>query len=292
MTFRSARSTSPPTGREIVRDASWRQRDADASAAPPTTTSTCPTWRSSSTRRMTRDARAAHCASRRSARSASPRRARRDQRDDRRRARAPNSDSALPHHCHRATTTARSPSPCAARNRTRRRRRRGLRGFSLASALPGKRAIAWALLVVILVAFLAVPICRTSPARRRTEDRPAGRSGDGRELDARPAEPAHHGLEGNCEACHVKAFVAVRDKACLACHKDIGDHADHARLVARPRPARAWATRFQRAVADTVPQAGPGRLHRLPHRAPGRRADGSRRGRNSAPIATARSTSG
>jgi hypothetical protein len=35
----------------------------------------------------------------------------------------------------------------------------------------------------------------------------------------------HHGLEDNCEACHTEPFVAVRDEACLTCHKDIGDHA-------------------------------------------------------------------
>jgi hypothetical protein len=45
----------------------------------------------------------------------------------------------------------------------------------------------------------------------------------------------HTGLENNCQACHVKAFEAVRDESCKACHTKVHDHADPFRL-ARAQP--------------------------------------------------------
>ncbi|MET0179048.1 MAG: cytochrome c3 family protein, partial [Novosphingobium sp.] len=63
---------------------------------------------------------------------------------------------------------------------------------------------------------------------------------------------AHQGLENDCQACHVEPFVAVRDNACLTCHKnDAHDHIkDTARLVqARGEPTGLAG--FQRAVATT-----------------------------------------
>jgi predicted CXXCH cytochrome family protein len=55
----------------------------------------------------------------------------------------------------------------------------------------------------------------------------------------------------------VKAFVAVRDNACLACHTDIGDHAGHAKLLAARGPT-SWGEGFQRAVATVFNKPGPG----------------------------------
>ncbi|HEY7807742.1 MAG TPA: cytochrome c3 family protein [Croceibacterium sp.] len=133
-----------------------------------------------------------------------------------------------------------------------------LRGFALASVLPGKRAVAWAALAVIVIAFLAVPIythLTRTPAKPSIDQR--GQVLMDASWSPGPLSAVHHSLEKNCEACHVKAFVAVRDNACLACHKDIGDHAAHARLIAARGPM-SWGAGFQRAVANVFNKPGPG----------------------------------
>ncbi len=133
-----------------------------------------------------------------------------------------------------------------------------LRGFALASVLPGKRVVAWAALAVILIAFLAVPIYShmTRTVVQPSIDKPGTVVMDA-SWSPGPLSAAHHALENNCEACHVKAFVAVRDNACLACHKDIGDHAAHAKLIAARGPM-SWGASFQRAVATVFNKPGPG----------------------------------
>lgn len=113
-----------------------------------------------------------------------------------------------------------------------------LRGFSLAAALPGKRPMAWATLAVVLVAFLAVPVwshLTRVPAK-------ADIDGEGAVvMDASWSTGAlssvHHGLEDNCEACHVEPFVAVRDETCLECHAEIADHAADDRMALGIEPA-------------------------------------------------------
>jgi cytochrome c3-like protein/FHA domain-containing protein len=131
-------------------------------------------------------------------------------------------------------------------------------GFGLASVLPGKRGVAWLALVAILLAFLAVPIYShlTRAPAKPTIDRPGTVIMDASWSPGRLSDP-HHALETNCEACHVKAFVAVRDNACLACHTDIGDHAAHAKLIAARGPL-SWGEGVQRAVADMFHKPGPG----------------------------------
>lgn len=107
-------------------------------------------------------------------------------------------------------------------------------GFALAHVMPGKRPLAWAALAAVLVAFLAVPIW--SHATRETVAPDYDRQG-AVFMDASwrtgALSSVHHGLEDTCEACHVEPFVAVRDETCVACHKDIADHA------AQPRQSRA-----------------------------------------------------
>ncbi|MFN9925846.1 MAG: hypothetical protein ACK53I_02785, partial [Phenylobacterium sp.] len=44
---------------------------------------------------------------------------------------------------------------------------------------------------------------------------------------------SHAFLETDCNACHTNAFVAVRDDACLACHKAEADPAARAITIAR-----------------------------------------------------------
>jgi predicted CXXCH cytochrome family protein len=138
------------------------------------------------------------------------------------------------------------------------RRTEALRGFTLASVLPSKRPISWALLAAILIVFLAVPIYShlTRAPQKPTIDHPGTVAMDASWTPG-PLSEAHHALERNCESCHVKAFVAVRDKACLACHTDIGDHADHGRLLDARGPA-SWGEGFQRTVATIFNKPGPG----------------------------------
>lgn len=108
-----------------------------------------------------------------------------------------------------------------------------LGGFALGGALPSKRVMAWVAMAAILVAFLAVPIythmTRDVVAEPDIDDTGAV------VMDASWSTGAlssvHHGLEDNCEACHVEPFVAVRDETCQTCHSGLGDHADPDRQV-------------------------------------------------------------
>ena len=62
---------------------------------------------------------------------------------------------------------------------------------------------------------------------------------------------AHHGLEGDCQACHVDAFVSVRDGTCMDCHEDDADpHAPKPRLVTAMGDPTGFAA-FTTAVAQT-----------------------------------------
>jgi hypothetical protein len=133
-----------------------------------------------------------------------------------------------------------------------------LGGFSLASVLPGKRPVAWIGLAVILLAFLAIPIW-SSLSRTPAEpdyDKPGAVMMDA-SWETGALSSVHHGLEENCEACHVKPFVAVRDETCLSCHKDIGDHAAQRRQQnARGSPGAEDAVLWQ--VAHAFGKPGPG----------------------------------
>ncbi|MCT2401540.1 cytochrome c3 family protein [Novosphingobium mangrovi (ex Huang et al. 2023)] len=127
------------------------------------------------------------------------------------------------------------------------------RGFSLSSVLPGKRIMSWSLAVVILLAFLAVPIIS-----HQTRD-PASKRGVIGDASWNPGtlSLAHHQLTDNCEACHVKAFVSVRDETCRSCHKDVHDHADPARIAAA-RGNLPLGQRLLWSVAHTFGKPGPG----------------------------------
>ncbi len=133
-----------------------------------------------------------------------------------------------------------------------------IKGFALASTLPSKRAMAWIGLGAILIAFLAIPIYSHLNRDRVTPDYDA--TGAVR-MDASwstgALSKAHHGLEDNCEACHVDAFVSVRDETCLTCHEAIGDHADIPRQLTSRGPM-SWGDDMQWAVADIFGKEGPG----------------------------------
>lgn len=101
------------------------------------------------------------------------------------------------------------------------------RSFTLAGVMPSRRVIAWVSALLILALFLALPI---ASHLLRTPG-PQGRVIGDASWNPGPLSLAHHGLKDHCEACHVKAFVAVRDETCRACHKDAHDHAPPSRLA-------------------------------------------------------------
>lgn len=128
--------------------------------------------------------------------------------------------------------------------------------FSLQARLFGRRNMAWALGLSVLVICLLVPLVGAS-VLSHLKIHPDQQWSSG------PLSKAHAFLENDCKACHASAFVAVRDKACLACHKAgpdagaeavtltaarkagspfepllVAEHADHAKLMkATPLPA-------------------------------------------------------
>jgi len=147
-----------------------------------------------------------------------------------------------------------------------------LTGFALASVMPGKRPLAWAGVAAILVFFLALPIwSHLNRAKAEPDfDKPGAVMMDA-SWRTGSLSSVHHALEDNCEACHVEPFVAVRDEACLTCHKDIGDHAAQNRQSAA-RGASEGLDAVQWDVAHAFNKPGPGACTdcHTEHEGPGR----------------------
>ncbi len=102
--------------------------------------------------------------------------------------------------------------------------------YTLKGLLPGKRISAWGFVGLMLAAFLIWPIY-TWATYRGVEERPEGFHADTMWTSGALSD-AHHSLEGDCQACHVDAFVTVTDKTCLNCHEDDAhDHAKKYRLL-------------------------------------------------------------
>jgi predicted CXXCH cytochrome family protein len=114
--------------------------------------------------------------------------------------------------------------------------------FTLAPVMPGKRALAWLLALLVLGIGLAWPIHAFYERQQRAE-RYARFQAD--EIwSSGHLSQAHAALQHDCSACHVKPFESVRDTACAACHAGIHGHADPFRL-ARARPDLDRWGRFQ-----------------------------------------------
>ena len=84
--------------------------------------------------------------------------------------------------------------------------------FSLKAQVFGRRRMAWTFALTILALCLIVPIAGAS-YMRSLHIHPD------RQWSTGPLSRAHAFLEKDCQACHQKAFVAVRDEACLSCHQ-------------------------------------------------------------------------
>ena len=133
-----------------------------------------------------------------------------------------------------------------------------LRGFGLEGALPSRRVMSWVAMAAIIIAFLAVPIW--SHMTRERIDGDIDRQGAVL-MDASwstgSLSSVHHGLEDNCEACHVDAFVSVQDETCLTCHEDIADHAKATRMADGRAPFSGGdAVLWQ--IAQAFNKPGPG----------------------------------
>ncbi len=126
--------------------------------------------------------------------------------------------------------------------------------FTLAGLLPGRRVLSWSFIAAILALFLAWPIA--SNLARDPADKTQRVGGDAA-WSSGPLSFAHRTLSDKCEACHVKPFEAVRDQTCVACHKDVSDHAAPPRLA----DARGQGGAGDRAlwrVAHAFGKPGPG----------------------------------
>ncbi|MGP1351698.1 MAG: cytochrome c3 family protein [Parasphingopyxis sp.] len=120
--------------------------------------------------------------------------------------------------------------------------------FSLVRTVPGKRISAWTFVTLILVSCLAWPIY-SYVSNKGVEERADVFHGDTLWISGSMSD-AHANLANDCQACHVEAFVSVRDSACLECHTDIPDHAEADRM-AISEPELGAGRAFLRAVATT-----------------------------------------
>ncbi|MGH8443245.1 MAG: FHA domain-containing protein [Nevskiaceae bacterium] len=97
---------------------------------------------------------------------------------------------------------------------------------SLVEAGLRKRGWAWGLAVGVTGLLLALPV-----ALRYGTGGEAGASLD-RAWQSGPPSAAHSGFVHDCDTCHQAPFTAVRNDACLACHKNQAQHGDHPQILA------------------------------------------------------------
>ncbi|HYE50598.1 MAG TPA: cytochrome c3 family protein [Azospirillaceae bacterium] len=109
--------------------------------------------------------------------------------------------------------------------------------IGLARVLPGKRPISWALGIVGLLVFLALPLFSFIVQPTRTAETPpmqADRLMAGhpvsfdRVWDSGEMSTPHKFLSTDCTACHKQPFVMVKDETCASCHQTVAHHADPA----------------------------------------------------------------
>jgi len=149
-----------------------------------------------------------------------------------------------------------------------------IRRFSVGAVLPSKRVSAYVLMALVLGVFLAWPVYvynqrqPVNAAQIMEQQRAPDGTGIGEPKQASfqpdsmwtsgSLSQVHHGLEGQCSACHVKAFEPVQDAACANCHKNIHNHGDSGRdpkeamaRYLRSQPELTGWARFQLTVAET-----------------------------------------
>ncbi len=92
-----------------------------------------------------------------------------------------------------------------------------------------KRVFSWTAAILVLLAFLAWPVLNaTSPEKSTgTQTKTGMPSAEVRadaSWDVGPLASAHAGFGRDCNKCHQKPFVQVKNEACEDCHKTIGWH--------------------------------------------------------------------
>ena len=97
---------------------------------------------------------------------------------------------------------------------------------SLADTTLRKRRWAWVSALAILGLLFVLPV-----ALRYGAAGEAGASLD-RAWQAGPPSASHSGFVEDCDTCHQKPFAAVKNDACLACHKQQAHHSDHPEVLA------------------------------------------------------------
>jgi predicted CXXCH cytochrome family protein len=123
-----------------------------------------------------------------------------------------------------------------------------VKAFSLQSVMPGKRAGAWSFAVLMLLAFLIGPIWAWA-SYKNVNERPDGYHADSAWMSG-PLSSAHANLKKDCQSCHVDAFVAVTDKACVNCHT--GEHKAMSMAHADAPAAMLLAARHPPGVGEKV----------------------------------------
>ncbi|APW72138.1 MULTISPECIES: cytochrome c3 family protein [Sphingopyxis] len=122
------------------------------------------------------------------------------------------------------------------------------KAFSLAGTMPGKRLGAWTFAILVFLAFLAGPIWAWH-SYRQVDERPGGYHAD-LAWSSGPLSSAHKSLKGDCQSCHVDAFVAVTDKACVGCHT--GEHKAMSAAHANAPTAMLLAARHPPGVGERI----------------------------------------
>jgi predicted CXXCH cytochrome family protein len=95
--------------------------------------------------------------------------------------------------------------------------------LTLASLRLPKRWAAWALALLVLVLFFALPAGRILDLPWRAASQSPGVTGD-RFWNPGPVMLAHQPIAARCASCHTVAFRHVKDSACLDCHRGVGHH--------------------------------------------------------------------
>jgi len=125
-------------------------------------------------------------------------------------------------------------------------------GYAPKRALLGKRRMAWTGLGVIALACLIIPILAFTGALD-------GWLHPRIDVDAQwstgPLSASHDFLEDDCQACHTKAFVSVRDETCKTCH----DAAQSGSMLARVN-AQVASDGGKNAPSRVADHAAPTRL--------------------------------
>lgn len=110
--------------------------------------------------------------------------------------------------------------------------------FSLKNSVPAKRMMAWVLAVGILAVFLILPIFALKGGKNILPMQADSAWNSG------PISLMHANLKSDCQTCHVKAFVAVKDAACLDCHTKLKDHAAANDMQASQPQASAFGAKL------------------------------------------------